>query len=239
MALQSNQSQTEPLRARAPKPARILWSRPHLSLSAVLGLIATLCLPETLRLFTRLLIGWDLGIVIYFLLVFDQINQASHHEIRRRARELDEGKYIILFLTVLACCASFGAVTSELSNLHSSFGRDKIVIIGLTALTVILSWFLMNLSFSLHYAHEFYGSSDEDSNQEDTPKGGLRFPGTPEPQYLDFLYFAFVIGVSFQTGDIETRSAHMRGIALIQGILSFFFNAFVLALMVNIASQFS
>ncbi|NBT97500.1 MAG: DUF1345 domain-containing protein, partial [Methylocystaceae bacterium] len=62
--------------------------------------------------------------------------------------------------------------------------------------------------------------------------------GTPEPQYLDFLYFAFVIGVSFQTGDIETRSAHMRGIALIQGILSFFFNAFVLALMVNIASQF-
>jgi uncharacterized membrane protein len=55
---------------------------------------------------------------------------------------------------------------------------------------------------------------------------------------LDFLYFAFVIGVSFQTGDIETRSAHMRGIALIQGILSFFFNAFVLALMVNIASQF-
>ena len=186
----------------------------------------------------RLLIGWDLGIVIYFLLVFDQINQASHHEIRRRARELDEGKYIILFLTVLACCASFGAVTSELSNLYSSFGRDKIVIIGLTALTVILSWFLMNLSFSLHYAHEFYGSSDEDSNQEDTPKGGLRFPGTPEPQYLDFLYFAFVIGVSFQTGDIETRSAHMRGIALIQGILSFFFNAFVLALMVNIASQF-
>jgi len=238
VALQSKQSQIEPFRARAPKPARILWSRPHLSLSAVLGLIATLCLPETLRLFTRLLIGWDLGIVIYFLLVFDQINQASHHEIRRRARELDEGKYIILFLTVLACCASFGAVTSELSNLHSSFGRDKIVIIGLTALTVILSWFLMNLSFSLHYAHEFYGSNDEDSNQEDTPKGGLRFPGTPEPQYLDFLYFGFVIGVSFQTGDIETRSAHMRGIALIQGILSFFFNAFVLALMVNIASQF-
>ena len=238
MALQSKQSQIEPFRARAPKPARILWSRPHLSLSAVLGLIATLCLPETLRLFTRLLIGWDLGIIIYFLLVFDQINQASHHEIRRRARELDEGKYIILFLTVLAGCASFGAVTSELSNLHSSFGRDKIVIIGLTALTVILSWFLMNLSFSLHYAREFYGSSDKASNQEDTPKGGLRFPGTPEPQYLDFLYFAFVIGVSFQTGDIETRSAHMRGIALIQGILSFFFNAFVLALMVNIASQF-
>ena len=238
MALQSEQSQSATLRGRAPKPARILWSRPHLSLSAVIGLIVILCLPETLRLFTRLLIGWNFGIFIYFLLVFDQINQASQHEIRRRARELDEGKYIILFLTVIACCASFGAVTSELSILHSSSGPEKIIIIGLTALTVVLSWFLMNLSFSLHYAHEFYGSNDKENNQEDMPKGGLRFPGTPEPQYLDFLYFAFVIGVSFQTGDIETRSAHMRGIALIQGILSFFFNAFVLALMVNIASQF-
>lgn len=237
MALQSNQNQAAPLHTRAPKPARILWARPHLSL-AVLGLIVILCLPETLRLFTRLLTGWNFGIVIYFLLVFDQINQVSHHEIKCRAKELDEGKYIILFLTVLACCAFIGAITSERSNLHSSFGPDKIVIIGLTALTVFLSWFLMNLSFSLHYAHEFYGSNDEEDNQEDTPKGGLRFPGTPEPQYLDFLYFAFVIGVSFLTGDIETRSAHMRGIALIQGILSFFLIAFVLALMVNIANQF-
>lgn len=90
----------------------------------------------------------------------------------------------------------------------------------------------------MHYAHEFYGSNDEEDNQEDMPKGGLRFPGTPEPQYLDFLYSAILIGVSFLTGDIETRSAHMRGIALIQGILFFFFNAFVLALIVNIASQF-
>ena len=85
-------------------------------------------------------------------------------------------------------------------------------------------------ALALHYAHEFY----EDT--PDTKQGCLTFPGNPEPNYLDFLYFAFVLGTTSQTSDVTISSSAMRRLALIHGVIAFFFNTTLLALVVNIAA---
>jgi uncharacterized membrane protein len=63
-----------------------------------------------------------------------------------------------------------------------------------------------------------------------------RFPGNPEPDYIDFLYFAFVLGTTSRTSDVTINSNPMRRLALLHGVIASFFNTTLLALMVNIAA---
>ena len=90
----------------------------------------------------------------------------------------------------------------------------------------------------MHYAHEYYFERETSPERAPQLRGGLMFPGTEQPTYVDFLYFAYVIGVACQTADVSTSSAAMRAVALVQGVLAFFFNTAILALTVNIAASF-
>jgi uncharacterized membrane protein len=92
----------------------------------------------------------------------------------------------------------------------------------------------MNTIFALHYAHFFYGDSDDPTGAE---ARGLAFPGHAEPDYWDFLYFAFVIGMTFQVSDVQIEDHRLRRIALAHGVLAFFFNVVVLALTINIIAS--
>src|SRR5208282_440509 len=102
----------------------------------------------------------------------------------------------------------------------------------LAALTILLSWFFMNTMFALHYAHGYYGDADPSSDYRAT--GGLVFPGHPEPDYWDFLYFSFVIGMTFQVSDVQIEDHGLRRVALAHGVLAFFFNVVILALVINL-----
>ena len=94
-------------------------------------------------------------------------------------------------------------------------------------MTITLSWTFVHVILALHYAHEFY---DEDDG------GGLQFPSDDQPVYWDFLYFSFVIGMTFTVSDVAITSRDFRKLALVHGMLSFGFNTVILALALNTVS---
>lgn len=218
-------------------PFRILRAHPQLALSAAIGFGALLILPPPLRHSTRLLIGWNIGLIAYFILVASLIMHASHQAIRRRAQLLDEGRAVILMLSVLVVIASFGAIIAELATVRDLHGSDKYWGIGLTLLTVITSWMFLHLTFALHYAHDYYFADIPANEAHVRGMRGLEFPGAANPNYVDFIYFAYAIGVSFATSDINVTKTNVRGTVLVHSIVSFFYNSFILALMVNIGSN--
>lgn len=194
--------------------------------------------PLELGSVTRGLIGWDVAVLLYLVTAARMVRRATHGSIRQCGFHSDEGRNAALFLTATATCVAIGAILAELVQSKALPGDEKAPHILLAIVTVFLSWAFMHLIFALHDAHEFYAEAAH------SPKPGaqwpcvLRFPNTPTPQNLDFLYFSFVIGVACQTADVEICARRMRAGALARGIVAFFFNTTILALMVNIASQF-
>jgi uncharacterized membrane protein len=103
------------------------------------------------------------------------------------------------------------------------------IYVALAIGTVVLSWTFIHTIFALHYAHEFYGSGEH--------KNGLRFPGDGQPDYWDFIYFSFVVGMTFQVSDVAVTHKSVRRMVVAHGALSFFFTTAVVAMAVNIAAS--
>jgi uncharacterized membrane protein len=219
-------------------PVRIIRARPRLFACALVGIAAGFVLPQDMRVATRALIAWNAAVALYIALSARLIANSTQETIRRQARFQDEGRMAILFLTAAAACASMGAIVAELGPVKILTGWPKGLYLGLTILTLLDSWLFMHLTFAFHYAHEYYLERATSPNVKAEQRGGLYFPGTDAPQYIDFLYFSYVIGVACQTADVETTSPAMRGAALVHGVLSFFYNTTIIALMVNISSGF-
>jgi uncharacterized membrane protein len=151
--------------------------------------------------------------------------QGSIAKIRRRASINDEGAIALLVLTVAASLASLASVLAELGHSPNPYQ----ILLGIA--TILLSWTFMHTMFALHYAHEFYGEGADDR------KGGLVFPGNEDPDYWDFLYFSLVVAMTAQVSDVQITSKTIRRLTTMHGAISFFFNATVLALAVNIVSS--
>jgi len=206
---------------------RIVQIRPRLFISLGIGALVTVVLMvfTDWRTATRLLVGWDIYVGLYLALVAHLMSGADIQRIRGRAAVEDEGQFAILMLTVVAALASLGAIFSELGI---GAGRRPAHVV-LAALTILLSWAFIHTIFALHYAHEFY---DEDIG------GGLAFPGgETEPDYWDFVYFSFVIGMTSQVSDVGVTHKEIRRTVAAHGVVSFVFNAALLALTVNIAAS--
>jgi uncharacterized membrane protein len=196
--------------------------------SGVLGALVVVALPGELKLSTRLLVGWDFGIALYLALAYWMIGHADVARIRRRAALQDEGQSAILILTVAAALASLGAIIAELGT-SAGAGRHASQLI-LATLTIVLSWGFVHSMFALHYAHEYYA---ENAGRG----GGLTFPGDGQPDYWDFVYFSFVIGMTSQVSDVAITCRPIRRTVTAHGIVSFAFNAALVALTVNIAAS--
>jgi uncharacterized membrane protein len=178
---------------------------------------------------TRLLVGWDVGIALYLVLAYEMIARSDVHRIRDRAVLEDEGQATILLLTVAAGLASLVAIFVELGTAVGAGGRRESAPLVLAAATILLSWAFIHTIFALHYAHEFY---------DEKVGGGMAFPGgDKEPDYWDFVYFSLVIGMTSQVSDVGVTSKHVRRIVAAHGVVSFVFNATLLALTVNLAAS--
>jgi uncharacterized membrane protein len=215
---------------------RLIQARPRLFLCIAIGVVVALVQPHDWRLATRLLIAWNGAVILYLILGAQMIMRADKLSIQRRAKLTDDGKYAFLVLSILAAGASFAAIVFELAGVKDFTGSDKAAHIALVATTIVSSWFFVHLTFTLHYAHEYFAEELRTPDPTDV-RGGLIFPGTREPRYIDFLYFSYIIGVASQTADVATSSPTMRGLALVHGIVSFFFNTTILALTINIAAS--
>jgi len=152
--------------------------------------------------------------------------------IRRRAAQMDDGKWAILILSILGAVSSLLAIGFEIHGAKDLGPARQILHVSLAMATILISWFFIHTIFALHYAHEHFLETGADQQI----KGGLVFPGTQAPRYIEFLYFSFIIGMTGQTSDVGIAGHDLRWLALIQGIIAFFFNTVILALTINIAA---
>jgi uncharacterized membrane protein len=212
-----------PPRRRLPKLLRVVRARPRLFIAALLAAVLSLLLPAQWRLSTRVLVGWDVAVAFYLLGALRLMAGADAARIRRRAAILDEGRLAILIVVVGAAVASLGGIVAQLG------GGRAAAHLGLATMTILLSWTLVHVIFALHYAHEFYA--------EKPRGGGLTFPGGEEPDYWDFLYFSLVIGMTSQVSDVAVTGRTIRRTVAAHGVVSFLFNAALIALTVNIAAS--
>jgi len=221
-------TRTSPTR-RAPALLRIVRARPRLFACGVIGaVVAVIALATSWRPATRLLTGWDVAVALYLALVFQMMVRSTTDTMRQHAADQDEGRLTMLILTVASALASVAAIFAELGSSTSSTGSRPPANVALAAFTILLSWAFIHTIFALHYAHEFY---------DETDGGGLAFPGDREPDYWDFVYFSFVIGMTSQVSDVAITSKLIRRTAAAHGIVSFVFNAALLALTVNLAAS--
>lgn len=208
----------------------LIVSRPRLAVGLVAGIVAAILLPERLGLVSRVLIGWNVMVWSYLALVAWLMARIDHEQVRAIARQEDRTALAVLAIMSAAAVASIAAIVLELSSARSLAFSERVFHYLLTGFTVAGSWCLVGVLFTFHYAVIFYKS----------PVGSraLGFPDREAaPDYWDFLYFSFTIAAAAQTSDITVLSRTMRKAVLAQSVLSFFFNAAILGLSINIAAS--
>ena len=216
----------------AQRPAwiiRVGMAHRRLFMSAALGIATIAVLHVTdIGAVARLLIGWDVGVLIYLAAAAVMMASCSTAAVmKKNAAIQDEGALGILILSIAAAIASLGAIFAELAVLEHNDPRYGLYI-ALAIVTVILSWTFTHTIFALHYAHEFYG--------EGARANGLKFPNDNQPDYWDFVYFSFVVGMTFQVSDVAVTHKSVRRMVVAHGALSFFFSTAIVAMTVNIAA---
>jgi uncharacterized membrane protein len=212
-------------------PLNIVRLHGRLVISILVGAAVTLgLLAIDLHMVTRLLIGWDAGVLLYLTLIYSVARRSDIARLRKRAAEEDESAIILLLFTFAAAVASLVAIVIEVGGSRTD-GFQAGCNVALAMGTIVLSWSFVHTEFALHYAHEYYGVG------RDKKLGGLKFPGTRAPDYWDFLYFSLVIAMTSQVSDVAITSQSLRRVAAMHGVLSFFFNLGILALTVNMLSN--
>jgi uncharacterized membrane protein len=209
---------------------RIAKARPRLLIAIAIGVAVAIGLASftSWRLALSLILGWNICAGLYLALAFRLMAKADVHRIRRQARVQDEGQFAILILTAAAALASLAAIFALLSA-SAGAARHPAEFL-LAVITILLSWTFTHTIFALHYAHEYY---DENHGKG----GGMIFPGNePEPDYWDFMYFSFVIGMCAQVSDVTVSNRSIRRTVFGHSVVSFIFNAALVALTVNIAA---
>ncbi len=212
---------------------RHVRQHPRLAMAAVLGVAVYLLLPSWISVSTRLLSAFDVAVLFFLGAMWVMMGRATNANMRRRAQVEDEGREVVLALSSIVATAILLSISLELHGIKD-YPKPLAAIHGaLAGLTILLAWLFMNTMFALHYAHFFYGDADGPADAE---ARGLLFPGRADPDYWDFLYFSFVIGMTFQVSDVQIESHRLRRVGLAHGVLAFFFNVVVLALTINIVA---
>lgn len=207
---------------------RSLLLRPRLLVALAAVIALALLLPGEWRWTTRLLLAWDVGTVLYLGLLAAMMLGESVDQIRKRAERQDEGGGAILLVACLAASASLAAIAVQLAGLGQVPQGDRGLHLALGGVTILCSWTLLHAFFTLHYAGEYYTAGDDEP--------ALDFPGDSDPDYVDFLYFAYTIGCTSQTSDVAVKQS-LRGVVLIHSILAFIFNTSILALGINVGAS--
>jgi len=164
--------------------------------------------------------------IIFFTKPVDQIRQFARKE---------DGSLLYVFLVILL--SSFASLFTVLMLFITKdiASMDQFMYLLATLPAMLFSWVMIHTTFGFHYAHMYYDDADGDPKKH---AEGLSFPEEKKPDYLDFAYFAFVIGMTFQVSDVEITSRRIRRLALVHGLISFALNTFVVALTINLIAGF-
>lgn len=213
---------------------RSLVLRPRVVAAGSVGIAAMLLLPDSLPLAAREALAWSVGGAAYVLMAFRIMYQCSLDKIRTRAAQQDDSAVVILVLVLLAMFSSLAAIIGLISAAKSASSEGRLLFAGLAALTIVISWIVMQVAFTMHYAHEYYAPDSPSAGDNGKP---LKFPGGAAPDYWDFFYYATSFGAASQTSDVMIASRSIRRISTLHAIVAFFFNTTVLALAINLAAS--
>jgi uncharacterized membrane protein len=203
-------------------------THPRLSAALALGIAAGILVPAD-SVISKILIGWNAGVWTYLILMSWLVVRSKAADVKRIADIEDENAGLVLFVVCIAAIASLATITFELAGSKDLEITRKLLHYGFTALTVIGSWLLIGVIFSVHYARLYYTWQGKEP--------ALRFAeGLTTPNYWDFLYFSFTIGVAVQTSDVGVATREMRKIVLAQSLIGFLFNTAILGFSINIAA---
>jgi uncharacterized membrane protein len=170
------------------------------------------------------------------IIILDWIIILSSHprEVRKIARLQDSSQSFIFLFVLAASVVSMGAIIFLLKSAKSPSHQVLNEHILLSMVAVVVSWWLVHTLFTLRYAHLYYDTDTDEGKPQKA--AGLIFPGDEEPDYMDFVYFSFVLGMTFQVSDVNVSSKRLRRLAWLHGMLSFGFNTAILALSINVIS---
>ena len=203
-------------------------THPRLSAAATLGVAVGILAPSD-SIISKILFGWNAGVWTYLLLMIWLATRAKAPDVKRIAEIEDENAGLVLFVVCIAALASLATITLELTGSKDMETTRRLVHYGFTAMTVMGSWLLIGVIFSVHYARLYY--------TWDGKEPALRFAeGLTTPNYWDFLYFSFTIGVAVQTSDVGVATPELRKIVLAQSLIGFLFNTAILGFSINIAA---
>jgi uncharacterized membrane protein len=184
---------------------------------------------------TRIILSWDVfavAMITMSWLLFFNTTAAQQREIVKRQ---DDDIRVIFGIVLIAVCISLIAtVLLILSTDESVFDRDLRTIVTLAAVTA--SWILLHTIFTIRYAHLYHNYDNPEAGIEG---GGIDFPNAEKPDYIDFAYFSFVIGMTFQVSDVTISSKMVRRYVLMHSLISFVFNTIIVALTVNVIAGIS
>ncbi|MDE2625973.1 MAG: DUF1345 domain-containing protein [Burkholderiales bacterium] len=210
---------------------RHVRNRPRMFIAAAVGLAVAIVVPGIGSALTRALLGWNVGVWLFLVLIGLMMLRADHDRLRRVAVAQAEGAATVLAVVSVAAVVSIVAIVFELSTAKQP-GAHYALPHALFALTTVAgAWLLLPTLFAMNYASLYYLTGHGD---------GLQFPSTEagfKPDYADFLYFSFTIAVASQTADVSICTRPMRRLVLLQSVLSFVFNTTILAFTINIAAS--
>lgn len=185
---------------------------------------------KNIDVLTHIMIGWDAFSVCMIVMTWITFFITSAKQIRIQSKVQDANRTVIFIIILICALASFLTVllliVTKKEGENSATWRLPIAVGGM-----LFSWFLIHTTFTLRYAHIFYGDHETKPNIH---AGGLDFPGDSLPDYLDFAYFSFVLGMTFQVSDVQITSPRFRRLALLHGLISFIFDTTMIALTINI-----
>ena len=177
--------------------------------------------------------AWDFAVIVYLGLAAHLFASEHLDRMAADAAAQQEGEWTIFWLTLAAITFSFVAIIGEFAGIARDMpSGPRNLHLLLVAITLFVSWLMTHTTFAFRYAHEFYQIDPGGSGIS----GGLEFPGEKRPDYLDFMYFALVLGMTFQVSDVQITARKFRRLAAAHGLLGFLYNAIIVALTVNLAA---
>jgi uncharacterized membrane protein len=190
--------------------------------------LAYFLLPGNWEPISRILVSWNVGVVLFLVLILTWMTRMSPELICSRYIDEDESAPFILAVVVLAALLSVAAIVQPLATLKHVTGTERAAHMMLAAVTLVSSWLLVPTMFTTHYADMFYSASEEERP--------LQFPNTSRPAFWDFAYFSFTIAAACQTSDVSTTNQAVRKVVIVHTLVSFFFNASILGFAINVTA---
>jgi uncharacterized membrane protein len=198
----------------------------RLVLSVTAGLVVGALIPSTVPWVLRVILGWDVLALTLLVQSWMIILRSTPQSTEQRAGVEDPGGAAVFVIAVLGSVFSLFAVTFALQT--ASAQNDREIWVPLILIAIALSWWVTHTAYTLRYAHLYY---------REKVNGGLVFPGTQQPDDMDFAYFAFTLGMCFQVSDVPITSSKIRRTCLAHCLISFIFNTAILAFSLNFLSN--